>query len=427
MKTSEVFGIQQEVKSHSYVDRQSLDSKLGRLLERNQKHVCIRGASKSGKSWLRQRLIENPILIQCRLNKKTSDIYIDALSALDIKLELQSTTDNSMRGSIEAKGDVGIKLLAKLGIAAKIEQERSNFITEKPIGRDVNDLNFIADIIKASGRRLVIEDFHYLSNKERKKFAFDLKALWDYGVFVVIVGVWSFDNLLLSLNPDLSARIEELTVEWSKTELQQIIDTGGTALNIKFSQAFKEHASDIAFGSAGLLQELVLKTLDELQIFDSSDFELCVSDIKKLENAAMEVAENLNALYQEFARKLAAGIRARKDSTGIYAYTIAAILEASNEELTKGYTVQEIFTWAHARQPRVQMGNLKQILPKFEELQVDSDGRGLVIAYDESGGKVTVVDRQILLYRKYKTVNWPWDQIMAEADSKETSFEADAN
>jgi hypothetical protein len=31
-----------------------------------------------------------------------------------------------------------------------------------PVGRNIDDLRFVAEIVKASGRRLVIEDFHYL-------------------------------------------------------------------------------------------------------------------------------------------------------------------------------------------------------------------------------------------------------------------------
>lgn len=56
MNVHEVFGIQPALREHSYVDRGNLDQALKKLLERKQTHVAIRGASKSGKSWLRQRV-----------------------------------------------------------------------------------------------------------------------------------------------------------------------------------------------------------------------------------------------------------------------------------------------------------------------------------------------------------------------------------
>jgi hypothetical protein len=79
---------------------------------------------------------------------------------------------------------MGVKLLAKLGVQAAIEAERADGERTQRIGHDIHDLRFIADLIKASERKFVIEDFHYMSVDERRKFAFDLKALWDYGLFV---------------------------------------------------------------------------------------------------------------------------------------------------------------------------------------------------------------------------------------------------
>ena len=70
---------------------------------------------------------------------------------------------------------------------------------------------------------MVIEDFHYLSLDERRKFAFDMKALWGYGVFLVIVGVWSEQNLLTFLNRDLSGRVREVPIVWTHDDLARIL------------------------------------------------------------------------------------------------------------------------------------------------------------------------------------------------------------
>jgi hypothetical protein len=45
-------------------------------------------------------------------------------------------------------------------------------------------------MILASGKRLVLEDFHYLDEKAQREFAFLLKALGEYGMFVLVIGVW---------------------------------------------------------------------------------------------------------------------------------------------------------------------------------------------------------------------------------------------
>ena len=85
MKVREVFGVNNEILSASYVDRGSLDEQLSALIEAGQSHISLRGASKCGKSWLRRKVLSNPIVVQCRLHKSGTDLYSDALSQLSIE------------------------------------------------------------------------------------------------------------------------------------------------------------------------------------------------------------------------------------------------------------------------------------------------------------------------------------------------------
>jgi len=95
--------------------------------------------------------------------------------------------------------------------------------------------------------------------------------------------------------------------------------------------------------------------------------------------AAMEYAEQLSPLYQTFAANISSGIRLRKNSTGIYAHAMAVIMKASDSDLINGLSVDRIFAAASKREPRILIGNLKSILAKIESLQIDEDGRGLVL------------------------------------------------
>jgi hypothetical protein len=411
--THEVFGVSNEVLPDSYVDRGELDEELARLLERPH-HIALRGESKCGKSWLRQRVLPDAITVQCRLGKEVTDLYTDALSQLDMRLEVQKTGANRWQGSVKTTGDLGVKILAKLGVEAAVEAERKRETVTKPIGQDVSDLRFVARILKASDRRLVIEDFHYLSVEQRKAFAFDLKALWDYGVFVVIVGVWSEQNMLLFLNPDLSGRVREVPIIWGREDLREIFRTGGKALNIEFDGAVREAAIDDCFENAGILQRLIQGTLDEARVHEAQRDTLAFTDVEALETASMAYAEELRPLYGLFAKRVSKGIRTRTDSTDIYAHAMAAVLEQPDDALIRGVSIDTIFTTAHARESRIQKGNLHTVLEKIEGLQVDDDGRGLVLAYNEADREVTVVDRQLLLYRKYSTVKWPWEDLIRE-------------
>jgi hypothetical protein len=113
-KTSEVFGISNSILASSYVDRNGLDLEIARLIGRPT-HIALRGESKSGKSWLRQKMIPNAIVIQCRLRQSVIDIYKDALSQLGIRLEIESGTSGGIKGTVEAFSEIGASIFAKLG------------------------------------------------------------------------------------------------------------------------------------------------------------------------------------------------------------------------------------------------------------------------------------------------------------------------
>jgi len=424
-RITDVFGMSNKVLQDSYVDRGALDEQLSEVVQAGKVHIALRGASKCGKSWLRRRILKNPIVVQCRLNKTGVDLYTDALSQLDIQFRSETTRSQEIKGSVTGTADAGFKLLAKVGLNIGIEGKVGEGTRTVPAGRDINDLRYIADIIRESGRKLVIEDFHYLSLKEREAFAFDLKAFWDWGVQIIIVGVWSVDNMLLTLNPDLTGRLEEITVTWNEADLGKILDVGGSALNFMFQNPLRSFLVDVAYGNAGQLQTLVVKALvDGLKIPEGAPSIAVFSDREIGVNAAMEYADQLNPLYQNFARNVAKGIRNRTKSTNIYAHTMAVILNAIDDELITGLSVERIFEEAKRREPRILLGNLKSILAKIESLQIDDQGRGLVLAYNPSRG-ISVVDRQLLLYRRFATVSWPWEDIITSPSTSDDSLQGD--
>lgn len=419
--TSSVFGVSNQILPDSYVDRGQLDERIQLLLKRTT-HIALRGESKCGKSWLRQKNIPQAIVVQCRLKKSVVDLYIDALSQLQITFTVEQTHSSSLKGSVEATGELGASILAKLGFKVASSGETSAGDKATKVGHDINDLRYIAEIIKQSERRLVVEDFHYMSVDQRRSFAFDLKALWDYGVFVTVIGVWSQSNMLIYLNPDLTGRIEELSIYWIETDLDQILERGGRALRLEFSFDVKRRIMADCFGNAGILQKLALGTLDECGITEGQSVRTPVMTLEAVESAEMAYAEQLNPLYQQFAKLVSNGIRKRENSTGIYAHAMAVIMAADDSELMRGLPLDAIYERASARQGRIQRGNLAKVLEKFEELQVDEDGRGLVLSYNDATGEVSIVDRQLLLYRRYATVKWPWEDMINEADQSGKGF-----
>lgn len=414
-RTDEVFGMSNDILPDSYVDRGALDGALLRLLSRKV-HVAIRGPSKCGKSWLRQKIIPNALVVQCRLGSTNVDVYTAALSQLGVQLRIESTSKFGIKGTVEGQFAAGNDLIGKVSGKLGLDVTDESATKNVPVGRNINDLRFIAQLIIESGRRLIIEDVHYLSLEQREILAFDLKALWDFGCFATIVGVWGEANMFVRLNGELSGRLEELTLEWGPDDLRAIITSGSFALGVEFSRDIQNKAIIEAFGNAGLLQRLILRTLDEAKIYEEQPPTATLDDIGRYESAAMFVADQLNGVYIKFGERVAAGIRTRQDATGIYAHAMAAIIAAEDSMHMTGIHVDYIFAISNARESRIQKSNLKSILSKIDSLQVDKDGRGLVVTYDADEECVLNVDRQLLFYRKYLTVSWPWEELISESE-----------
>ena len=414
--TSEVFGVSTCMNEYSYVDRDKLDNKLTRLLRR-QTHIAIKGPSKSGKSWLRQKCINNTVIVQCRLHMTVNDIYKLALASLGIQFDTSSISTSTFEGSFSGGGSVGFKPLVKAtGNTSLMYSHESTIDNGRNISNSIENLQFVANAINSSGKRLTIEDFHYLDLSVRQELAHDLKSLWDFGCFVIIIGVWTQANLLTAMNHDLSGRIEEISVTWADTDLQEVIDRGCSALNIKIDPQICNDLIGDSFGNVGILQALLLRLVeDEANIEDTQSYEQWISNYDLYVRAAKEYANQLDGLYQQFASTLSAGIRRRKNSTGIYALAMQVIVEAKDKELIFGLSRNDIYQIIHDKEPRIFKGNLKTVLIKLAELQQDENENGLVVLYDESIDSVCVVDRQLLFYRKHHTMKWPWEEMAEEA------------
>src|SRR6185369_4485613 len=137
MRTDQVFGISPEVRENSYVDRGNLDGTMANTLKRTT-HIAVRGPSKSGKSWLRQKLIPNSITVQCRLKKPFTDIYVDALSQLNINIQIKESRQGVFKASLSAMGEAGSALLAKAGLNVSLGRDTTQSSEQRIVGHDIN-------------------------------------------------------------------------------------------------------------------------------------------------------------------------------------------------------------------------------------------------------------------------------------------------
>lgn len=418
----EVFGIRTTVSDYSYIDRGGLDAEITKQAGRNV-HIALRGESKSGKSWLRQKIFAEANVVACRLGFTTVEIYRQILANLDISLVVDKTTLGGAKLAFEGATEIGWKWLAKATGKAKVEGEIKQEVVTKIVGQDEFDFAFLSDVVKASGRRVIIEDFHYLSSEVQRDLAHELKTFWDFGVYFVIVGVWHRKNFITYLNSDLAGRIHEVPVYWSNAELEESVKKGAAALRIEISPEIRKRLAADSYNNVGILQSLAYIYCDIVGAHERQEVVKDFSTPSAVDDAGMAYAEQIEAVYQLFAENVSEGIRKRKDATQIYAYAMQTIVEATDAELTEGLPIDPIFERAHEKQPRIQKGNLRTVLRKFREIQIDDRGKGLVLTFDEPTEAIIVVDRGLLFYRKYMTAKWPWEGLAREADEAGTGLE----
>jgi hypothetical protein len=102
---------------------------------------------------------------------------------------------------------------------------------------------------------------------------------------------------------------------------------------------------------------------------------------------------------------------------------MAAILAEPDGARIRGVSIDRISPWPLTESRAFRRETCTRCWRR-SRLQVGSEERGLVLAYNEANREVSIVDRQLLLYRKYSTVRWPWEDLIAEHD-KDANFQAD--
>ncbi|MEM1171417.1 MAG: hypothetical protein AAGJ08_20630 [Cyanobacteria bacterium P01_H01_bin.35] len=173
---------------------------------------------------LRRKNLPDGKCIKVQYTNRTniSQIYSEILRQANVKIPTEVTNKNSVYG--------GAKPMNIGGELNSSREEKYKFP-----GFSFDHINFIAEVIKETNKKVVVEDFHYLSKEVKEKLSFDLKVFWDCSVSFIIMGVWSEDNILSYYNGDLSGRIEDIDVRWKNEELEKVLEMGERELKISFS------------------------------------------------------------------------------------------------------------------------------------------------------------------------------------------------
>lgn len=412
----EVFGIGASVNSPSYVDRGRLDAAFASSIAANR-HVAVHGGSKQGKSWLRTKVLPDheSVVIQCTPHSKPDSLLREALGRLGVSATIHMTTTRELTGTLDFQGNLELgKLLAKakgqIGAGGAISST-AEWETE-PIGKTAADLSWVSSAISASTRRLVLEDFHYIDESAQRDMAFLLKAMGEYGLFVVVVGVWPRDHLLTYYNGDLEGRVDDIHLTWKDAELDEVLVQGAKALRISFSDELRAEVVREAFGNVGLLHRIASKLCSEHGI----ERTLPRGQTRTLERdaslaiALAKVAAEMEGRYQAFSDNFVRGMRRLSSGLEVYRHLLEAVTEATDEELLAGIDSAVLLQRISSQEGGggIRASDLTQALDRIDRLQVKIGVNPLVLTYNRSSRKLFLADNSFLFFRRHGKTTWPW-------------------
>jgi hypothetical protein len=413
IRLPQVFGIADHVNTASYVDRGGLDERLRYALD-TERHVAIHGDSKQGKSWLRSRVLEsNPVLVQCQHGTTPESLFTDALGAIGVQAELCRTKGKELEGHLDfkASGSIGMKLLAKLGleVTSGAKGKQATNVETQPVGQTPANLWWVARAVVASERRLVIEDCHYLSDGCLRDLAFMLKALGGYGLYSVIIGVWSQDHFLTYYNGDLVGRVEDIHLTWTDDELEEVLDKGCAALNIRFSPTLTQALIADAAGNVGLLQRLAEQLCREEKIIEEQEDSQYLTMGPSLERAREAIADTTRRRFEEFASNFPVAVARLIGPSARAEELLRIVVECSDDELVEGVNAETLLERWRERDPEsYDEPALRSTLERIAIVQSQIELSPPILDYNPYSQRVSTIDRSFLFFRRHGNPRWPW-------------------
>jgi len=412
IRVQDVFGITSSVPTYTYVDRAGLDARFELLLD-TDKHMVLHGASKQGKTVLRRKSLpeEQCVVVQCRTNWKLEDLYDELLSRLNVLVATETTKSvkTTVSGELKVQGEGSVPMVAKIAgdLSGGFERENGAEVKTVPAVKQQSTLSFLIDAIKVSGKRVVLEDLHYLEEDQRKRLATDLKAFYEESVFFVMVGVWADQSIFNFYNPDLSGRIEEIDPRWTEQELTEVLNKGQSALNIDIDEELVKQIVADSYRNVGLLQSLAFRFCVESDVTKWQWARKKLTDKDPLQRARLHICQELGAKYTQMARVFERGFR-KSTELHVYQNILRIAVQASEAELMNGLAYSDVFDRIHKINSAIRASDLTAALNKIARLQVDNGMQRPILSYQSRSRIIQLVDVDLLFYKKYSDHQWPW-------------------
>lgn len=364
----------------SFVERESINTKLVNALETPGKQIVIYGHSGSGKTTLLEnklcQLYENHLTTRCMLGMTFDQILRDAFDQLGKYYVAGRTTNSSSSLSSRIAGEyLGIKaqLDAKVGIATEVQDKRILPPELMP--------QRLGQYIGAANCCWVLEDFHKVSADYRKQLSQIMKVFMDLAdkwpsLKIIAIGAVDTARRVVEYDAEMSNRVSEIEVPlMSPAEVREILSKGEELLNISIGPDVKREITYLSNGLASVCHSLGLGLCRALALVETADVKSVVGE-GELRKAIVEyLGDSSDSLKGVFDKALHRKKKGKFDNFRIVIEGLAKIPQ-------EGGTKADILEYVHANHPKYPQSNLQYCL---EELQTEK--RSELVRYDEASGR----------------------------------------
>jgi hypothetical protein len=246
----------------TYVERDDLrlEEKLKTAVKLPKMVVSVSGPSKSGKTVLIKKVVEEDLIIPVIGAGIASpeDLWTRALQSMGTGTTTSTTTTTGthLSGGVKGGGEVGIPLIAKGKADAHLDASKSwgNSSTTTMVSagltrviKEISDSDFV----------IFIDDFHYIREDLREEIGRQIKVAADNGVKIITASVPHRADDVVRSNTELRGRVSAIDIGyWNSRHLKMIASQGFNSLKVNLKEDIINRLSNEAMGSPQLMQTI---------------------------------------------------------------------------------------------------------------------------------------------------------------------------
>lgn len=413
-KLENVFGVSSEP-ILSYVTRPQVDEVFKAALE-TRKQIIVYGSSKQGKTALVSKYVNYKDNIVVRLSPETqiTDMYSSILRQCEIKIQSLQTVQSGSEASATimtkfkalipffGSGEAGVSghLKGTSSESNEYQEIPFNMALAQDIGEILTKINF--------NKFIILENFHYLSDENQEKFAFDLRTFQEIGIRFIILGVWQEKNRMTLYNGDLTDRIEDVPVEpWDEKSFSAVSQKGGWELNIEFTGEIVNKCKQASFGSIGVYQELLKHVCLDRGIKEKQTETIFIDSIVHVQNAISRKVTDYSSRHKRALEAIAAGNISASAKDGLqplylHYYLVRVILESGYDGIATGMRraiLHEKIKKIHHRPDYVRSSDIGNLL-RLSEMQIRKRIIPPIIDFNKNANELQIVDSTFYFFLK---------------------------